>query len=134
LFPKASVYGEATSIPIVLLDDADALRDVPWTVVARASDAHLKQLKESTFSGSGSIKQVERLGEFTLTADETSTSPLFVVTEVRRVGAASQRNYYLAHFAGAPGSLFHLPKTRLAVETHDGQVTVKNEGNLPAVG
>jgi beta-mannosidase len=134
LFPKGSVYGEAASIPVVLLDDADALRDAPWSVVVRAFDANLKQLKETTFSGSGSIKRVGRLGEFTLTADETSTAPLFIVTEVRRAGALSQRNYYFANFAGTPGSLFHLPKTKLTTEIHDGQVTVRSEGELPAVG
>jgi beta-mannosidase len=134
LFSKATTHGEELSTPIVLLDDADALHDAQWTVVVRAFDSKLNQLKKSNFSGSGSIKQVEPLGSFTLTADETSTTPLFVVTEVRRNSALAERNYYFINFAGAPECLFHLPKTKLSLETGDRQVTVKNEGSVPAIG
>jgi beta-mannosidase len=134
LFPKATVHEEPLSAPIVLLDDADTLRGVPWTAIVRAFDADLKQLKETSFSGNGSIKQVKRLGDFTLTADETKTTPLFIVTDVRRNDVLSQRNYYFINFAGAPDCLFNLPKTELEMKTHNGEVTVKNTGKMPAVG
>ena len=134
LFPQATTHGRPLAVPVFLLDDADALRDKPWEVVVRAYDAKLKSLHESRFTGHGSIKRVARLGEFALTAEQTKTTPLLIVTDVLQDGEPAARNFYYTNFEPVQDCLFHLPKTTLTMEARDGQVTVRNQGPLPAVG
>ena len=85
-----------------------------WEVVVRAYGADLKQIKESKFHGKGSIEKVSKLGEFTLAAEQTKTTPLFVTADVMRDGVLAKRNYYFTNFEPAKDCLFDLPKTKLA--------------------
>jgi beta-mannosidase len=134
LFPKATTHGETLTMPVFLLDDADALNGAAWEVVVRAYGADLKQIKESRFQGNGAVKSVARLGEFVLTAEQTKTAPLLVITDVIRNGTPTKRNYYFTNFEPVKDCLFNLPKTKLAIQAGDGKVVVRNDGPLPAVG
>jgi beta-mannosidase len=134
LFPKGSVHGEAASLPVHLLDDADALKDAAWEVRVRAYDANLKQIKEQRFSGKSSIKQVSQLGEFALTAEQTKTNPLLIVVDVVRNGVLAQRNDYVMNFEAVKDCLFNLPKTKISMQIEGNQVKVTNQGAVPAVG
>jgi hypothetical protein len=116
LFPRATTYGQPLTLPVFLLDDADVLRDTPWQVVVRAYGATLKPLEETRFTGRGSIKQVTRLGDFSLTAEQTKTTPLLVVTDVLQDRKPVGRNYYFTNFEPVKDCLFNLPKTKLALQ------------------
>jgi hypothetical protein len=121
------------TLPILVLDDADALKDSAWEVRVRAYDAKLKQIKERCFTGQGSIKKVATLGDCVLTADETKTSPLMVVADVLRNGTLVQRNDYVTNFEAVKDCLFQLPRTKLAMNIVDRKVCVTNQGSVPAV-
>jgi beta-mannosidase len=134
LFSKATSFGEPLSLPVFLLDDADVLHDGSWNVFIRAYGADLKQIKQSQYHGEGSIGKVARLGEFTLTAEQSKTSPLLVTADVLQKGVLAKRNYYFTNFETDKDCLFDLPRTKLAMQIRKGKVVVKNEGTLPAVG
>ena len=134
LFPKATTYGEPLTLPVFLLDDANTLDGASWEVIVRAYGSELTPIKISRFDGSGSINSVAKLGICTLTAEQTKTTPLLVVTDVKRNGALAKRNYYFTNFEPVKDCLFNLPKTRLGTRVGDGEVVVKNDGKLPAVG
>lgn len=134
LSSKAAPQGEAVALPIILLDDADALKDSAWEVRVRPYGSDLKQIKEQRFSGRGSIKQVATLGNFSLTADQTKTTPLLIVTDVIRNGVPAQRNDYVLNFEAVKDCLFKLPQTQLAMQIAGHKVSVTNQGSVPAVG
>ena len=128
-----NMRGKDVLWPVFLLDDADALKDKPWEVTVRAYDANLRQIKSQFYSGNGAIDRVRQVGEFALTATETDTSPLLVVTEVKSAGKLAQRTFSFANFETVKDCLFRLPKTELKVEAKDGALVVSNRGKLPAV-
>ena len=134
LFPKGNLHGESAKLPIILLDDADALNGSAWEVRVRAYGSDLKPIKEQRFSGHGSIKQTAALGEFSLTAEQTKTMPLMVVTEVMRNGELTQRNDYVMNYEAVKDCLFKLPTTRLAMQIAGNTVSITNRGSVPAVG
>jgi beta-mannosidase len=134
IFPKATTNSEPLTLPVFLLDDADALRDGSWEVVVRAFGANLKPILQSRYGGKGSIEKVSRLGEFTLTAEQTKTTPLFVTTDVLLGGVPKNRNYSFTNFEAVKDCLFDLPKTNLSARIDGKNVVVTNEGALPAVG
>ncbi len=132
LFSSTNTVGIPISLPVYLLDDAGALADSSWQVSARAYSGELQLIKREDFAGEGSVTNPHKLGEFTLTFEETNTVPLFVVTEVWRAGELAQRSFYFVNFEPVKGSLFTLPNTRLAFELRGNSVIVRNTGNLPA--
>jgi len=134
LFPKATTYGDPLVLPVFLLDDSDALHNSDWEVVIRAYGADLKVIKAAQFAGSGTINSLSKLGEFTLSAEQTKTAPLLVVTEVNRNGALAKRNYYFTNFSPEKDCLFNLPKAKVNLKADGDHVMVRNDGQLPAVG
>lgn len=134
LFSKAVSYGEPLSLPVYLLDDADALKDSPWEVVVRAYGSDLKQIKEARFSGEGSIIKVKPLGDFTLDATQTKTTPLLMVMDVLKKGVLIQRNYNFTNYEPVKDCLFNLPKSSVTMEIKGDTVVVKNTGKIPALG
>jgi beta-mannosidase len=134
LFPAASSYEKPLTMPVYLLDDADALKDAKWEVTVRAYGAELRQIKAQRFSGKGSINSVKLLGEFSLDASQTKSAPLFMVLDVKRNGTLIQRNYNFTNFENEKDCLFNLPRSTVAVKTDGNIVSVKNTGRLPAVG
>ena len=132
-FSKVTTYGEPLSLPIHLLDDADALRKSSWKVVAQAYGTDLKLITQKEFGGRGPIQKVAHLGTLELTAEQTKTAPLLVVTDVIKDGAPDQRNYYFTNLERQKDGLFNLPQTVLAMKITRGKVTVSNKGALPAV-
>lgn len=125
--------GKEVSWPVFLLDDSDALKDVSWEVKVRAFDADLRQMKTQSYAGSGGINRVRKVGDFSLSATETETSPLLVVTEVKTGGRLAHRTFCFANFESKKDCLFLLPRTQLAVQAKNGNLIVSNRGNLPAV-
>jgi beta-mannosidase len=134
LFPAASSYEKPLTMPVYLLDDADALKDAKWEVTVSAYCAELGQIKAKRFSGKGSINCVKLLGEFSMDASQTKSAPLFMVLDVKRNGTLIQRNYNFTNFENEKDCLFNLPRTTVAVKTDGNIVSVKNTGRLPAVG
>jgi beta-mannosidase len=134
LFPKATTQGAPLTVPVYLLDDANALSASTWEVAIRAYGADLRKLKEIRFFGTGTISNVKKLGEFALSAEQTQTSPLLTVTDVIKNGALAKRHWYFTNVQRARGCLFSLPKTRLSLQVGDGLAVVRNVGPCPAVG
>ncbi len=132
VFSSTNVVGIPVSLPVYLLDDAGALADSVWNVVVHAFNGDLQLIKREEYDGQGGVANPHKLGEFTLTFEETDTVPLFVVSEVRKDGALAQRNFYFVNFETVKGSLFNLPKTSLEFDLQGESVTVSNTGDLPA--
>ncbi len=130
---KLNQYGSEVSIPIWILDDNDELSGSNWKVSARAYNGGLELVKEVNFTGSGSIDRTRELGKLTLTAEQTETAPLFIVTDVVKDGTLSARNYFFLNYEAAIGSLFALPVTELSYTQNGNTVTVINNGDKPAV-
>jgi beta-mannosidase len=134
LFDTLNPAGKEASLPVYLLDDTGRLDGVQWTVVGRAFDSELREIKRIEFEGDGSIDRVRRLGEFYLTADETSSSPLFVVSEVRVEDTLEQRTFYWTNYEAKQGCLFTLPTSSLQIRSEIDGFIVSNTGEFPAVG
>lgn len=132
LFSSTTTVGIPLSLPVFLLDDAGALADSSWRVTVRAYSGDLQLIKREDFAGQGSVTNPHKLGEFTLTFEETDSVPLFVVSEVWQDGALAHRTFYFLNFEPVKGSLFQLPKTTLAFDVRGNKVSVSNIGDLPA--
>lgn len=139
IFNTLTPYGNAMQIPIWLLDDTDQLAGSRWAVNVRAYDGGLKLIKEQVFNGTGTIGEdgstytnTRQVGTFELTAEQTRTVPLFLVTEVVRNGELKGRNYYFVNYKQEIGSLFHLPRTRVEVVKEGLTYTFKNVDDIPA--
>jgi beta-mannosidase len=135
LFPRLSMVCETAALPVFLLDDNDALRNAGgWQVVARAFNNQLDEVARAAFSGSGAIEQVKKLGEFRLTAEQTNTSPLLVVCELRVGDQLADRTFYWLNYTAVQGSLLSLPTTTLKVEEVGGNsLKITNTSTKPAV-
>gem|GEM_PF-1995986 len=128
-----NMRGKDVSWPVFLLDDNDALKETAWEVTVRAYGADLRQIKTQSYSGTGAIDRVRQVGEFALTATETDTSPLLVVTEVKTGGKLADRTFCFANFEAVKDCLFRLPRTELSLEAREGALVVSNRGKVPAV-
>jgi beta-mannosidase len=102
--------------------------------IVRAYDAKPQFVKTESYSGTGSITAPRKLGEFALTAQQTGTSPLLVVAEVKKNGALADRTFYFVNYEAVKGSLFKLPRTTLALRSENGRARVTNAGSLRGVG
>ena len=131
---SSTTCGEPLTLPVFLLDDADSLRDGSWEVIVQAYGADLKPILQSRYDGKGSIEKVSRHGEFSLTAEQTRTTPFFVTTDVLLGGTLKKRNYYFTNFEAKKDCLFELPKTKLSARIAGDNIVVTNDGALPAVG
>jgi beta-mannosidase len=134
LFNTLSNQANALSAPIVLLDDADALKGAKWEVTVTAFNAQLQPIQSESHAGKGSIARTRKLGEFKLTAQQTQTTPLLLVAEVKKDGKLADRTFYFLNYEAVKGSLFALPPAHLKLRTRDGHALVTNEGSVPAVG
>ena len=133
LFSSVNCVGLPVSLPVCLLDDANALADSGWQVAVRAYSGDLRLIKREDYNGQGGVKSPRKLGDFTLAFEETGSVPLFVVSEVWQDGALVQRAFYFVNYEPVKGSLFQLPKTALDFEQQGQSVIVSNKGDLPAV-
>ncbi len=132
IFNSANIVGIPVSLPVYLLDDADALTDSRWQVVVRAFNGELQLIKREEYDGQGEVTSPRKLGEFTLAFEETDTVPLFVVSEVWADGALADRSFYFVNYEPVKGSLFKLPKTSLEFDVQGDSVIIANTGALPA--
>ena len=74
------------------------------------------------------------MGDFTLTAQQTQTTPLLIVTEVYLNGNLSDRSFYWMNFEAKPGCLMELPNTSLSLSFEGNVAVIQNLGDVPAVG
>ncbi|MCK9414393.1 MAG: hypothetical protein M0Q53_18980 [Prolixibacteraceae bacterium] len=127
-------FGKGCSPKIYILDDNNALEKSTWEVRARAFDANLKQIAQKVFKRNKPINKTEYLGNFTLTSQQTQTTPLLIVTEVYKNGDLSDRTFYWMNFLAKPGCLMELPKTNLSLSFEGNVAVIQNTGDVPAVG
>lgn len=130
-----SVNNVAThlSLPVFLLDDANALKSCKWQVQVRAYDGQLREIKRTVFDGKEKIESPKRLGNFELSFEQTDTVPLLLVTEVIKNEVLADRTFYWVNYEPVKGCLFTLPHTTLNMKVQGNSVTVTNTGSLPAV-
>ena len=133
IFTSLNCAGEALSLPVYLLDDADALDGSEWRVSVRAYDGQLNQIRSTDFTGAGKVDSPCHLGHLNLDANQTDTVPLFVVAEVLVNDNVEQRTFYFVNHEARKGSLFSLPQTTLQLTLNGNQIVVRNTGDLPAV-
>jgi beta-mannosidase len=133
LFDSVRQHNKAVELPVFVLDDADQLAQIAWQVNVRAYNATLQCVHTQSFEGRGATGTVKRLGSLALTAEQTRSHPLLIVAEVKRDGRLANRSFYFLNTDAAPDCLKRLPKTTLSLAVGDGQATVRNTGELPAV-
>ena len=121
------------SLPVYVLDDADALKGAQWEVNVTAYDGRLETVKSVSYNGSGSIDMNMQVGLFTLTEAQTDTAPLFIVTTLYKNGALAARNYIFMNSGKDPGCLFAIPAAKVDYTVSGNTVTFKNVSSVPAV-
>ena len=131
---NAAGESEALTLPVYVLDDLDALNGKSWSVKVTAYGEELSVVKTQTFEGTGSVGTVGKVGDFTLTAEQTDNTPLTVTFDLYVGGQYVNRTFVYFNYEYEAGSLFYLPRTSLAYSVSGNTVTVKNTGDLPAVG
>lgn len=131
---NAAGESEALTLPVHVLDDLDTLKGKAWSVKVTAYGEELTVVKSQTFEGKGSVGTVGKAGDFTLTAEQTAHTPLTVTFDLYVEGQYVNRTFVYYNFEYEPGSLFYLPRTSLTYSVSGNTVTVKNTGELPAVG
>jgi len=99
----------------------------------RVYDSQLRTIRSESYRGSDSIDRVRQVGTLKLSADETDTSPMLTVVDVRRNNSLAQRSFYWSNFEHAKDSLFNLPETKLSLQVEGNTVILANTGSLPAV-
>ena len=134
IFDSVNNNGKALSLPVFLLDDADAVASASWKVNVRAFDGKLKLIKAESFNGTGSIQSPRKLGTFDLTERQTDTTPLLVVTEVMKSNQIVDRTFYFVNYEPVKDCLLTLPRTQLKMTISDKKVIVTNTGKVLAVG
>ena len=134
LFESVNHRGRAMSLPVFLLDDADALANSAWKVEVRAYNSQLRLIQAEEYSGRGSIHRVSQLGDFVLTDRQTESVPLLFVIDVRRKGELVDRTFYFVNYEDRKDCLFDLPATTLSLQVVGNDAVLKNTGTLPAVG
>lgn len=133
LFSRLSMVCEPVSMPVFLLDDAGMLTGAnAWRVVVRAFGSQLQEVARQEYAGSGAVEQVNTLGDFKLSAEQTNNSPLFVVCELHVDGALTDRTFYWLNYTAVQGCLLDLPRTTLKAEARDGVFVIINTGDKPA--
>ena len=133
LFNTINSLGKKLSLPVFLLDDNDNLSSAGWTVKVKAYNSSLDLVKCQEFTGKGSVKAPFKLGEFNLAAEQTDTTPLFIVSEVFKGKELADMNYYFVNFEEKKRSLFTLPQTSMEMKVSGKTVKITNTGKLPAV-
>ena len=124
---------KSINFPVYVLDDADELAGSDWSVTVRAYDSMLNTVKESSYSGSGSIDMTKNIGEFTLSAKQTETAPLFIVTSIYKNGSLEARTYMFMNSGKDPGCLFAVPAANVDYTVSGNTITVKNSSDIPAI-
>lgn len=125
--------GRPLDIPVYLVDDADDLAGKDWTVNARIYNSAAEVVKKESYTGSGSIDNVRKLGTVSLSASQTDSAPLYIVTEVMKDGQLAGRNFYYINYEAEQGCLFEMPKTILEYSVQNNVYTIKNAGDNPAI-
>ena len=131
---NAAGESEALTLPVYVLDDLDALAGKEWSVKVTAYGEDLSVVKTQTFTGKASVGTVGKAGDFALTAEETDNTPLTVTFDLYVGGQYQNRTFVYFNYEYEPGSLFYLPRTSLTYSVSGNTVTVKNTGDLPALG
>ena len=133
LFTKLNPVGEAVNLPIFLLDDGDTIGSNDWKVFVHAYNNQLDEIACNEFCGTGVAGRVKELGSLQLNEEQTKSSPLFIVVEVRLDGIIVDRTFYWMNYVASQGCLFNLPRTQLSLTVKEDCLIVENVGNKPAV-
>jgi beta-mannosidase len=135
LLSKLNPMGEAQSLPVWILDDADELVGKKWMVRCQVFDSSLKPIKTFESEGEGSIDYTRKLGTLELTAEETMHTPLLITVDLFVDGERREGTFYWLNYEAKQGCLFDLPRTTLAIELENDDIAVvSNTGDVPAVG
>lgn len=134
LFEHTDMYGQEVLLPVFLLDENLDLKNSDWKVKIRAFDQKLSKISGMEFSGKGNQKTVDKLGELSLSSEQTQTNPLLIVSEVFADNKVLFKTFYYMNFEKPQGSIFNLPRTSLSLVIEENKAIVKNTGNFPAVG
>ena len=120
-----------TRLPLFLLNDNGEKTDC---VRVNIYDNKLHLVDSMCYSTEGSTREVTRLGTVAF-AKTDCAGPLFVTLDVLLCDRKLTSTFYWFNYKDIPGCLFQLPQTVLSLSMNDsGTVTVRNEGELPAVG
>ncbi|MBR0159024.1 MAG: Ig-like domain-containing protein [Clostridia bacterium] len=119
--------------PVYVLDDNDALAGSSWEVAVKAYDSRFRVVKEEHYTGSGSVDVNKQCGEFTLTAAQTASAPLFIVTTLYRDGGQTSRTFVFMNAGKDPGSLFATPSAEVEYRVSGSDIILTNKSDVPAV-
>lgn len=132
LFNTLNLADKDVSLPVYILDDADAPGDKEIQLSVRAYNSELKLIRQEVFKAPRPAKKVHKAGEFALSKEEVGTAPLFIVCDIVQDAKLMDRSFYWLNYEIKRGCLFELPKTTLSYTKDQNRVVIKNTGNVPA--
>ena len=130
---KYNTAGAALSLPVYILDDTVSLKDKNTEVKVTAYDEKLSVIKAETYKGSVS-SPVNAVGNFDLTEEQTNHTPLIITADLYVEGGFYDRTYMYFNYENDAGCLFYLPRTHIEYSLDGNALTVKNKGDVPAIG
>ncbi len=130
-----SVNNEDTNLtlPVYLADDAGQLQNKTWQIIVKSFNQDLKEIKKQAYSGTEMNGPILKAGFYELSAEQTRTSPLFVVADIYMNQTLQHRNFYFVNFERYQGCLFNLPRTTLSLKIEKQKAIITNTGRIPAV-
>ena len=134
LFERTMFQEVYVSLPVYLLDDANALEDRGWEVEVRAYNGELSPITQQKFTRQSSTEGKRQIGNFELSMQQTNTAPLFVICDLIVEGKTVSRSFYFSNFEQQRGCLFQLPRACVQTSYKGNVITIQNTGKIPVVG
>ncbi len=134
LFGQTNMSSQQVSLPVFLLDDTDKLINKEWQVNIACYNDQLKKVAEKQFEGKSGVNKVLNVGSIDLTPEQTRSSVLWFVSEVKSGSELLFRTFYFMNFEVRKGSLFKCPQTTLTSDKQGNKISITNIGQFPAIG
>ncbi len=131
IFRSLNLYGRSVTLPVYFLNDNGTPAD---RVSVSVYDGKLNEISYVKFDASGNTSKVTEIGSVGITAEQTRTAPLFIVSTVTsKDGGIIARNWYFANYESDTGCLFRLPQCDLKIARGEGFIEITNVSEKPAV-
>lgn len=134
LFDRTNLASQEVRLPVFLLDDFGKLENKSYSVRVRVYDDLMKIKHQEVFSGMGSGRMNEKIGEVSLSREQTRSKMMFFVLDIFLDNKNVYRNYYFKNYETRQGVIMEMPKTKLVFVRTGNSIEISNTGDFPAIG
>jgi beta-mannosidase len=132
IFSSTDLSKKNASLPVFLLDDNLSLAGSKWKVKVSAFNSRLDLIDSVVFNGADNNKVVDSLGVFSLDSVQTTSYPLFIVSEISVNDSLAYKTFYFMNFEKGKDNLCNLPETEISQKVTGDKLVLKNTGKKPA--